>query len=447
VSDKKLAFPKDFIWGAATASYQIEGAWNEDGKSESIWDRFSHTPGKIDNADTGDVACDHYHRWAEDIKLMQEIGLKAYRFSVSWPRILPEGRGKVNQAGLDFYNRLVDSLLNVGIEPYLTLYHWDLPQILEDQGGWPARMIVDAFVEYADVVSRSLGDRVKKWTTFNEPFVSAFVGYLEGRHAPGIQDIHKMVAASHHLLLSHGHAVPVIRANSADSQVGITLNLSTATPASPSFADRQAARLNDGRLNRWYLDPLAGRDYPQDMMQAYSTSMDCVQPRDLEQIAIPIDFLGINYYMRDVSRSRTVPEAENLPRTVFHTNEITDMGWEVCPEGLYDILGRLRFDYNFPMIYVTENGAAYKDQVVDGQVDDPERLSYIQRHLKQVHRAIASGVPVKGYFAWSMLDNFEWAYGYAKRFGLIYVDYQTQQRILKSSAKWYGQVIRQNAVD
>lgn len=446
--DKKLfQFPKDFIWGAATASYQIEGAWNEDGKGESIWDRFSHTPGKIENADTGDVACDHYHRWADDIKLMQAIGLKGYRFSVAWPRILPEGRGKINQAGLDFYNRLVDGLLDAGIEPYLTLYHWDLPQILEDQGGWPARMVVDAFVEYADVVSRSLGDRVQKWTTFNEPFVSALVGYLEGRHAPGLRDVHKMVAASHHLLLSHGRAVPVIRANSADSQVGITLNLSTATPASPSLTDRQAARLDDGRLNRWYLDPLAGRGYPQDTLQAFNTSMDCILPGDLEEIAVPIDFIGVNYYRRGVARSRTVPEAENLPPTVFLNEEFTEMGWEVCPEGLYDTLGRLHFDYGFPAIYITENGAAYKDEVVDGQVDDPQRLSYIQRHLRQVQRAIASGIPIKGYFAWSMLDNFEWGFGYAKRFGLIYVDYQTQQRTLKSSAKWYGQVICQNAVE
>ena len=301
--DKKLFhFPDAFVWGAATASYQIEGAWNEDGKGESIWDRFSHTPGKIENAHTGDVACDHYHRWADDIKLMQEIGLKAYRFSVSWPRILPEGRGKVNQAGLDFYNRLVDGLLDADIKPYLTLYHWDLPQILEDQGGWPARMVVDVFIEYADVVSRSLGDRVKKWITFNEPVVSALVGYLEGYHAPGLRDVHKMVAASHHLLLSHGHAVPVIRANSADSLVGITLNLSTATPASPSLADRQAARLDDGRLNRWYLDPLAGRGYPQDTLQFFNTSMNCILPGDLEQIAVPIDFLGVNYYRRGVAR-------------------------------------------------------------------------------------------------------------------------------------------------
>jgi len=448
MSDKKIVFPKEFVWGAATASYQIEGAWGVDGKGESIWDRFSHTPGKIDNDDTGDVACDHYHRWPEDVALMKAMGLKAYRFSVAWARVIPKGLGKVNEAGLDFYNRLVDGLLEAGIEPYVTLYHWDLPQRLQDEGGWPARMVVETFTEYADVVSRSLGDRVKKWITFNEPHVSAFIGYHEGRHAPGHTDLHEAIAASHHLLLSHGRAVPVIRANSPDSQVGITLDLHPAVAASASFADRQAARFSDGRVNRWFLDPLAGRGYPYDMLQAYQTSMKCVQPGDLEQIAVPLDFLGVNYYFREVARSKAVPEEENLPRAVFRNDETTEMGWEVYPEGLYSLLGRLHFDYDFPAIYITENGAAFKDKVnADGQVDDPERLSYIKRHLQQVRRAIASGIPVKGYFAWSLLDNFEWAYGYAKRFGLVYVDYETQQRIPKASARWYGQVIRENAVD
>jgi beta-glucosidase len=445
---EKLVFPNDFVWGAATASYQIEGAWDEDGKSESIWDRFSHTPGKVDNGDTGDVACDHYHRWRDDVALMKEIGLKAYRFSIAWPRILPAGRGRANQAGIDFYSQLVDALLETGIEPYVTLYHWDLPQVLQDEGGWPARMIVDAFVEYADVVSRALGDRVANWTTFNEPFVSAFVGYLEERHAPGIKDKHQALAASHHLLLSHGKAVPVIRGNCPDAQVGITLNLHQAMAASNSAADRAKAYFDDGRINRWFLDPVAGRGYPQDVVQAYGNEMKFVQDGDLGQIAIPIDFLGINYYMRGISRSTAIPEDENAPQTVFRRDETTAMGWEVYPEGIYNLLGRLHFDYDFPAIYITENGAAFPDKVgSDGQVDDPARLSYIKRHLQQVHRAIEIGVPVKGYFAWSLLDNFEWAYGYTKRFGLIYVDYETQQRILKSSGKWYGQVIRANALD
>ena len=448
LSEQRLDFPSNFVWGAATSSYQIEGAWDEDGKGESIWDRFSHMPGKIDNGDRGDIACDHYHRWREDIELMRAMGLKAYRFSVSWPRILPEGQGKVNQAGLDFYSRLVDSLLKAGIEPYVTLYHWDLPQTLQDQGGWPARMILEAFTEYADLVSRSLGDRVKNWITLNEPHVSAFVGYFEGHHAPGHTNLQEAIAASHHLMLSHGRAVPLIRTNSLGAKVGIALNVSPAVAASPNLVDRQAARFEDGRVNRWFFDPLAGRGYPCDIVQTYHSDMKCVQPGDLEEIAIPLDFIGINYYFRTIARSKSIPEEENLPRTVLHTGETTEMGWEVSPDGLYDILGRLRFDYDFPTIYITENGAAFRDQInPNGQVDDPERLSYIKRHLQQVERAIASGVPVKGYFAWSLLDNFEWAYGYTKRFGLIYVDYETQQRIPKSSAKWYAQVVRENAVD
>ena len=408
MNDKKLVFPNGFAWGAATASYQIEGAWDDDGKGESIWDRFSHTPGKIDNGDRGDVACDHYHRWQEDIGLMKTMGLRAYRFSISWPRVLPEGSGRVNQVGLDFYSRLVDSLLKAGIEPYVTLYHWDLPQTLQDQSGWPARMIVNAFTEYADLVSRSLGDRVKNWITLNEPHVSAFVGYFEGHHAPGHTNLQEAIAASHHLMLSHGRAVPLIRTNSLGAKVGIALNVSPAVAASPSLADRQAARFEDGRVNRWFLDPLAGRGYPYDITQTYRSDIKCVQPGDLEEIAVPLDFIGINYYFRTIARSKSIPEGENLPRTVLHTGETTEMGWEVSSDGLYDILGRLRFDYNFPAIYITENGAAFGDQVnPNGQVDDPERLSYIKRHLQQVERAIASGVPVKGYFAWSLLDNFE----------------------------------------
>ena len=444
-NEKLYSFPENFTWGAATASYQIEGAWEEDGKGESIWDRFSHTPGKVANGDTGDVACDHYHRWPEDLALMKEIGLNAYRFSIAWSRILPDGRGKVNQAGLDLYSRLVDALLEANIEPYVTLYHWDLPQRLQDEGGWPARMIVDAFYEYADVLSRALGDRVHNWITFNEPFVSAFTGYLEGRHAPGIKDQHQALAASHHLLLSHGMAVPVLRQNSPGASVGITLNLTPQEPASPSVADRKASTWKDGYINRWFLDPLVGRAYPQDMVDAYGDEMEFVQAEDLEIISTPIDFLGINYYMRGINRSTQIPEEENAPRTVFPNDEFTEMNWEVYPDGMYQMLGRLHFDYNFPAIYITENGMACKDQVgPDGQVDDPARLSYLKRHLEKVHQAIAIGVPVKGYFTWSLLDNFEWAHGYAKRFGLIYVDYETQQRIPKSSAKWYAQVVREN---
>jgi beta-glucosidase len=443
----KITFPEGFIWGAATAAYQIEGAWDEGGKGESIWDRFSHTPGKIANGDTGDVACDHYHRWREDVALMKELGLHAYRFSMSWPRLLPEGRGRVNAAGLDFYSRLVDALLEAAIEPSITLYHWDLPQALQDQGGWPARATAEAFVEYADLAARKLGDRVKHWITFNEPYVSAMVGYLEGRHAPGHSDLNEALAAAHHLLLAHGWTAPVIRRNSPGAQVGITLNLSGQTPASPSAADRAAAWQQDGGINRWFLDPLSARGYPADIVRHYENPMDFVQAGDLEAIAVPLDFLGVNYYARGVVRSSVVSEAENAPRTVFPNPERTEMGWEVYPEGLYEVLGRVHFDYRFPALYITENGAAYPDQIgPDGQVDDPLRVAFLKEHLAAAERAIAAGVPLHGYFAWSLMDNLEWAHGYSKRFGLIYVDYQTQRRVLKTSAHWYRQVIAANAV-
>ena len=443
--DKKiLQFPKDFVWGAATASYQIEGAWNEDEKGESIWDRFSHTPGKVQDGDTGDMACDHYHRWEDDLKMIKQLGLKAYRFSTAWPRVLPSGTGTVSEAGLDFYSKLVDGLLKLDIEPYITLYHWDLPQKLQDKGGWPARDIVDAFVEYADLVSRVLGDRVKNWITFNEPWVSAFVGYYYGAHAPGHKSQHEALSAAHHLLLAHGNAVPVIRRNSPDSNVGITLNLTPQVPASPSVADRTAANWVDGHINRWFLDPLVGRGYPQDMVNDYGDEMAFVQPGDLEVASVPVDFIGINYYHRNVVRSEKVSEADNAPRTVF-SGDVTEMGWEVHPESLYKMLGRLYFDYDFPAIYITENGAAYVDEVsADGEVHDPKRVTYYVRHLEQVHRAIEAGIPMKGYFAWSLMDNFEWAYGYSKRFGLVYVDYQTQQRIMKDSEKWYQAMIEKN---
>jgi beta-glucosidase len=447
VSEKINTFPKNFVWGAATASYQIEGAWDRDGKGESIWDRFSHTPGKVDNGDTGDMACDHYFRWREDIGLMKDLGLKAYRFSISWPRILPAGRGSINEAGIGFYSQLVDALLDAGIEPYATLYHWDLPQILQDAGGWTARMSADAFTEFANIASSVLGDRVKNWITLNEPWVSAFVGYEHGRHAPGHTDLNEALAASHHLLLAHGQAVPVIRRNCAGANVGITLNFSPQDPASSSIADRKQATWVDGYINRWFLDPLAGRGYPQDMVNSHGSALEFVQPGDLDIIFAPIDFMGVNYYTRNIARAEHVAEKDNAPRTVFRGDEITEMDWEVYPSALYDLLGRLHFEYRFPAIFITENGAAFPDQVSpDGQVHDPARLSYVKRHLEMVNKAIQIGVPVKGYFVWSLLDNFEWGYGYSKRFGIIYVDYQTQQRILKSSAKWYQQVICENGV-
>jgi len=307
---------------------------------------------------------------------------------------------------------------------------------------------VEAFGQYAQVLSASLGDRVKQWMTLNEPYVSAFVGYLEGRHAPGHTDLHEALAASHHLLLAHGQAVPIIRANTQNAQVGIVLNLHPAMAASVSAADRASAYFSDGRINRWFLDPLAGRGFPQDMVRAYGDGMDFIQPGDLEQIAVPVDFLGMNYYMREIARSTAIPEAENAPREIFRRDETTEMGWEVYPEGIYRMLGRLHFDYGWPAIYITENGAAYRDQVDgSGAVDDPERLAYIRRHLEMVLKAIQIGVPVRGYFAWSLMDNFEWGYGFGKRFGLVYVDYETQQRIPKASARWYGRVCQTDSLD
>ncbi|HPV08293.1 MAG: GH1 family beta-glucosidase [Aggregatilineales bacterium] len=440
-------FPEDFIWGAATSSYQIEGAWDEDGKGESIWDRFTHTPGKIEDGSTGDVACDHYHRYEEDVALMKWLGLHAYRFSISWPRVLPEGRGAVNPKGLDFYNRLVDALLEAGITPYVTLYHWDLPQALQDAGGWPARTTAEAFVEYARIVAEALGDRVRHWMTLNEPWVSAVVGYLHGRHAPGHTSLEEMLPASHHLLLAHGWSMPVIRQAVPGAEVGLVLNLWPHTPASRSFADRQAAYYGDGFLNRWYLDPITGRGYPADMVARFPRLLDYVQDGDMEAIATPIDFLGINYYSRHVIRSEDVPEAENEPQEVFASDDRTEMGWEVYPEGLYDMLGRLHFDYRFPALYVTENGAAFEDVVgEDGCVNDPRRVAYLCEHLRAASRAIAAGVPLKGYFVWSLLDNFEWSFGYTKRFGIVHVDFDTLERTPKASAEYYRKVIRANAV-
>ena len=444
MSGTTAAFPKDFVWGAAAASYQIEGAAKEDGRGESIWDRFSHTPGNVENGDTGDIACDHYHRWKDDIELMKRIGLHAYRFSIAWPRIFPSGRGMVNEKGLDFYKSLVDGLLDAGIQPYATLYHWDLPQALQDQGGWPARATVEAFVEYADVVTRALSDRVVSWATLNEPMVSAYVGYLIGRHAPGHQDMDEMLAASHHLLLAHGLVVPVIRANASKSKIGIVLNLQMHVPASPSPADRMAAWTGDGVQNRWYLDPISGRGYPEDVLKYFGKPMKVIQEGDLEKIQTRIDFLGINHYFRTIQRHPEVPENENDPISVHVGGDKTEMDWEIYPQGMFDILMRVHADYQFPEYYITENGMAAKDLVEDSKVNDPRRVAYHRDYLTWARKAMEIGVPLKGYFAWSLMDNFEWGFGYAKRFGLIYVDYKSQKRILKDSALFYRDVIKTN---
>ncbi|MCP3100525.1 GH1 family beta-glucosidase [Myxococcus sp. K15C18031901] len=448
-------FPHDFVWGVATSSYQIEGAVDEDGRGESIWDRFSATPGKIADGTSGEVACDHYHRWREDVELMRWMGLKAYRFSIAWPRILPLGRGRVNPAGLDFYSRLVDGLLEARIEPVVTLYHWDLPQVLQDQGGWASRDTVGAFVEYADIVSQKLGDRVKRWITHNEPWCISVLGYANGEHAPGIKDWSQALAAAHHTLLSHGQAVPVIRSNVRDAEVGITLNLVPAEPASPSLEDLDACRSFDGGFNRWYLDPLYGRGYPKDVVADHvaagrlkSDVLPFVREGDLADMATPIDFLGVNYYNRAVLRSDRIPESQNAPRTVHVSDDKTDMDWEVYASGLTRLLVRLHQDYAPGRLYVTENGAAYATGPdADGRVRDTKRVHYLRTHLEASLEAIQQGVPLHGYFAWSLMDNFEWAWGYQKRFGMVYVDYATQKRIPKDSAHLYRAVVAQNGLD
>lgn len=448
----KIKFPENFVWGAATASYQIEGAWNKHGKGESIWDRFSHTPGNVLNNDTGDVANDHYHLWRKDIRLMKQIGLQAYRFSVAWSRILPNGRGKVNQKGLDFYSKLVDGLLAANITPYVTLYHWDMPQTLEDEGGWTSRASAEAFADYADSISRALGDRVKNWMTLNEPACSAWLGYDIGEHAPGIKDLSKAVKASHHLLLAHGLAVPVIRRNSADSEVGIVLNCNWSVAASNSTLDLDATRQGDGKWVRWFADPLYGRGYPSDVVDdfirqgALPIGLDFVRPDDLKVISVPTNFLGVNYYNRGVVR---VNDPKNEPQKIFPSAQTpenwTEMGWENYPDGIKNVVSRYYYDYQPLKIYITENGASYSTPPDESeQVKDELRTAYYRTHIAAVHRAIEAGVPVAGYFAWSLMDNFEWAKGYAQRFGIVWVDFSTQKRILKDSAKWYKKVIRKN---
>jgi beta-glucosidase len=453
----RRTFPDGFVWGAATSAYQIEGATREDGRGESIWDRFARSPSAILDGANGDVACDHYHRYRQDAAMMRSFGLHAYRFSVAWPRILPRGRGSANSRGLDFYSRLIDELLEYGITPFLTLYHWDLPQALQDAGGWASRETAHAFVEYAWIVSRHLGDRVKNWITHNEPECAAHLGYRRGIHAPGLRDWNAALRACHHLLLSHGWSVPVIRANASGGQVGITLNLSPGVPASSSPEDLDACRHFDGSLNRWFLDPLYRRQYPADVVADYLERghlppdglLSIVRPDDMAAIAAPTDFLGVNYYSRTVVRSDRIAEAENRPRTAGTdpSAEWTDMGWEVYPDGLFELLVRLQVEYAVPTLYVTENGASYS-QGPDStlRVADAKRIRYLRQHFFAARRALDAGVPLRGYFVWSLLDNFEWDRGYSQRFGITWVDYETQLRIPKDSALWYARVIAENGI-
>jgi beta-glucosidase len=436
-------FPSDFLWGCATSSFQIEGANMEDGRVESIWDRFSATPGKIRDGSTGAVACDHYHRWPEDLDIGRDMGLSAYRFSIAWPRIFSGPGSKPNEKGLDFYSRLVDGMLERGQQPWATLYHWDLPQYLQDRGGWNDRSTVDAYLEFADVMSRHLGDRVKNWITHNEPWCTAMLGNFEGVHAPGLTDFKTALQVCHHVLLSHGLAIPVIRENSPDARIGIALSLHPVESASASQEDLAAAQRHDGLRYNWYLDPLYGRGYPQETWERCGTSAPQVREGDLAAIATPTDFLAVNYYFPEVV-AHAPGHAPFDTRVVVRENvERTALGWEVAPRCLPALLKRLEDDYQPAAIYITENGACYDDAVgPDGEIEDSERRSYFMRHLAALRDAIGEGRRVKGYFAWSLLDNFEWAEGYARRFGLTYVDYATQKRQLKSSGKWYRGFLR-----
>lgn len=454
-------FPDGFLWGAATAAYQVEGAVTADGRGRSIWDTFSHTPGRILGGDTGDIAVDHYHRVEQDVAMMAELGITGYRFSIAWPRVQPYGKGPANQPGLDFYRRLIDTLRNAGIEPFATLYHWDLPQPLEDAGGWPERDTAHRFADYASLVHNALGDRIARWATINEPWCAAYLGYGSGDHAPGRRDHTGSVAAAHHLLLAHGLALSALRQNG--SAVGPALNLYPVAARTDAVEDLDAARRIDGLQNRFFLDAVLRGEYPEDVrsdLEPYGLAQ-AVRDGDLDIIGAPIDHLGINYYNRFHVTGRADAEGHAVT-SPFATSSpwpgashvafvpagapVTSMGWEIDPSGLYDVLTRVAREYPAVPLYVTENGAAFDDTVTADGVHDPDRIAYLDGHLRACHDALQSGVPLSGYFAWSLMDNFEWGWGYAKRFGLVHVDYATQTRIPKSSAYWFGAAARRNAL-
>lgn len=452
---EELRFPKNFLWGAATAAYQIEGAWDEDGKGESIWDRFAHTPGKIRGGDTGDIACAHYHRYAEDVDQMAALGLQAYRFSIAWPRIFPSGGGAPNQRGLDFYRRLLDALQQRNIQPLVTLYHWDLPQALQERGGWVNRDTALRFAEYAAYMFRQLGAQVPLWVTHNEPFIQAFYGHGNGENAPGHRRPWEILTVGHHLLLSHGLAVEAFRAlaphpatpNSPAPQIGIALMIWPHHPASQAPRDWQANRRVDGAMNRMFLEPLFRGSYPEDMLRHFARRgmRPAIRPGDMELISRPLDFLGINTYTRLLNRADRrdlLSGARQLPAPP----PTTAMDWEIYPDCVVEALAKAA-EYTDLPLYLTENGAAFNDVIgPDGTVNDVERVDYLRAHLAAAHRAINEGLKLRGYFVWSLLDNFEWSHGFGKRFGLIYVDYTTQRRIWKRSAEFFRDVIANNGL-
>ncbi|MEW1892354.1 GH1 family beta-glucosidase [Streptomyces sp. NPDC085659] len=469
VPEATTTFPTGFVWGAATAAYQVEGAAAEDGRTPSIWDTFSRTPGKVRNGDTGDIAADHYHRYRDDVALMKQLGLKAYRFSISWSRVQPTGRGPAVQRGLDFYRKLVDELLEAGITPVATLYHWDLPQELEDAGGWPERATAERFADYTAIMAGALGDRVGTWTTFNEPWCSAFLGYGSGVHAPGRTEAASALRAAHHLNLAHGRAIEVLRGQlPAAAQTSVTLNLHQVRPLTPSPEDVDAARRIDAVGNRVFTGPMLHGAYPEDLLADTAHVVDwskLVQDGDLEAIARPVDVLGINYYTptlvstpaegsgdtrndgHGASDYSPWPGSEHVAFHLADGKPTTAMNWSIDPNGLYNLLMDVTREHPGIPLMVTENGAAFDDYVSpEGRVQDPERIAYLHGHLDAVQRAVADGADVRGYFLWSLMDNFEWAYGYSKRFGAVYVDYASQRRIPKASAHWYADVIRRHGL-
>jgi len=433
----RQAFPPDFVWAVATSSFQIEGAAQIDGKGPSIWDRFCEQPGVIADASNGIVACDHYHRLEQDLDLIASLGVNAYRFSISWPRVQPLGKGAWNDKGLDFYERIVDGLLARGLQPHATLNHWDLPQALQDEDGWASRDTVNRFVDYALGIQRRLGDRLAGLCTHNEPWVVAMLGHRNGIFAPGIKNEAVAWQVSHHLLLSHGLALRALRQEGAKAELGIVLNLSPMHPATDSEADRAKARLEDGQLLRWYLDAIHHGRYPEDVLAALGPNAPVIEDGDLAAIQTPLDFLGINYYSRSVVSSGEPWDA------AARGLDVTDMGWEVYPQGLTELLLRLQRDYpKLPPVYITENGAAFRDEVAHGRVHDVERVRYLQQHIQAVQDAMQQGARVHGYMVWSLLDNFEWAFGYSKRFGIVHVDYATLKRTPKDSALWYREFLK-----
>jgi beta-glucosidase len=443
-------FPEGFKWGVATASYQIEGAVHEDGRGDSIWDRFSHIPGNIPNNDNGDVACDHYHRYKEDVQILKKLKVASYRFSIAWPRIFPDGYGKVNPKGIRFYSDLVDELLANGIEPVVTLYHWDLPQRLQEEGGWVNRKTAEHFADYCRVMFEALGDRVKNWITINEPWVCAFCGHYTGDFAPGLRDFSAALEAAHNMLRGHGMVVRMFREMGLEGQIGITLNLCPREPATDSPADIEAARINDGYGNRWFLDPVFKGAYPADMVEFYRAkgiTLPKATEEDMRLISEKVDFLGINYYYVDFTAADPANWPLGIKTTIPLDYPITEYKWPIVPRGMSDLLVRVSKDYGNPAIYITENGASYNDVVsVKGEVLDEFRIDYLERHMIACHDAISKGVNLKGYFVWTLLDDFEWNTGFGNRFGLVYMDRKTCDRIIKKSAYWYTVIIENNGI-